>query len=160
MLCSADQGVGEPVSTGCKEPGANGIASLFLIKPNSHVWIAHTRGFAGPVRCPGMPLVVRNWRGDAVFAPAHRVPGVLPARRSLTAAVWKIIVAFIVEHRVLQLPQRRRLGDLCRAAHRAHVSRWSPRVISYPTWLRLGGGILPALERRAGEHDKQVDDQP
>ena len=32
MLCSADQGVGELVSIGCKESGAKGTTSLFLIK--------------------------------------------------------------------------------------------------------------------------------
>ena len=102
-------------------------------------------------------LCVRNSRGDAVLVSTARViiTGVQLPPRTRSARVWRILVEWLVEHRVLWFNQLRRLGDLCRAAYHAHVASWQPRVISYATWLRLGGGILLGLERRNTEQQEE-----
>ena len=100
-----------------------------------------------------MPLCVRNWKGDAVLVSPRNtvIRGVGPVARTAATTLWETVIAFIVEHRILPRTQVRQLGDLCRAAYLGHVSRWEVRVIAYATWLRLGGGILPALERTRDE---------
>ena len=65
---------------------------------------------------------------------------------TVAARVWQILVAWILDTRALWFHERRRLGDLCRVAYHAHVVHWQPRVMSYESWLRMGGAPLPALE--------------
>ena len=46
-----------------------------------------------------MPVCVRNWKGDAVLVSPGNITGVGPFARSTAAACWKLVIAFIVEHR-------------------------------------------------------------
>ena len=102
-------------------------------------------------------VVVRSARGDAVLVSTARVmiTGVQLPPRTRSAGFWRTVIEWILGHGALCFNQLRRLENLCRAAYHAHVARWQPRVISYVTWLGLGGGILLGLERRNAEQQEE-----